>query len=202
MTPGVRPLRIGIIVGSTRPGRVGGSVGRWIHGLATARGGADFHLLDLRDFDLPLLDEPGHPSSGGYLHDHTRRWSEAVAACDGFIFVTPEYNHAMPAVLKNALDYLYSEWTAKPCSFVAYGGSLGARAIASLRLVMGELLVADLRGTVGLSTRTDFVDGEVRPGAHHDRTAHAMLDELIWWARGLQAMRSQSAVDAAMVELA
>lgn len=185
------PLRIGIVIGSTRPERVGDSVGRWIHTLANERGGADFELLDLRDFGLPLLDEPGHPSAGEYVHDHTRRWSEAIAACDGFIFVTPEYNHSTSAALKNALDFLYNEWGMKPCSFVGYGGSLGARAIASLRMIMGELSMADLRGHVGLSTRSDFVDGQFRPSDVRESMATSMLDELVLWARGLRSMRSE-----------
>lgn len=186
-----QPLRIGIVIGSTRPERIGGSVGRWIHSLATQRGGADFDLLDLRDFGLPLLDEPGHPAAGQYVHDHSRRWSEAIAACDGYIFVTPEYNHSTSAALKNALDFLYDEWGMKPCSFVGYGGSLGARAIASLRMIMGELSMADLRSHVGLSTRSDFVDGECRPTDIHESMVASMLDELLLWAHGLRSMRSE-----------
>lgn len=191
--PNTEPLRIGIVIGSTRPRRLGGSVGRWLHDLAVPRGDAEYVLLDLRDFGLPLLDEPGHPSSGEYEHEHTRAWSRAVAPCDGFVFITPEYNHSTSAALKNALDYLYSEWGTKPCSFVGYGGVRGARAIASLRLIAGELLMADLRCHVGLSTGTDFENGELLERNSHGAAAHAMLDELTFWARGLRTMRQASA---------
>lgn len=196
------PVRIGIVIGSTRPGRVGDSVGHWLHAIAQRRADTEVVLLDLADYALPLLDEPGHPAAGVYEHEHTRRWSRAVAACDGFVFVTPEYNHGTSATLKNAIDYLYHEWSTKPCSFVGYGGSYGARAIASLRLVMGELLVADLREHVGLSTRRDFRGGVFEPSHARELAAESMLEELVTWSRGLRRMRLATSGFKSISELA
>src|SRR5688572_3691031 len=103
-------LRIGIIIGSTRPGRIGEAVGRWTYDVASKRSDAEFELIDLVDQDLPLLDEPVPPSRGQYSHDHTKRWAEKIDRLDGFIFVTAEYNHGTPAALKNAIDFLFKEW--------------------------------------------------------------------------------------------
>src|SRR5690554_44070 len=106
-------IKIGVILGSTRPGRNGAAVARWFHGLATQRKDAEFELIDLADYNLPLLDEPVPPSMGQYSQDHTKRWAETVARFDGFVFVTPEYNHSTCGALKNALDFVYAEWNNK-----------------------------------------------------------------------------------------
>ena len=123
--------RIGIILGSTRPNRNGEQVARWVYDLASRRGDAEFELLDLRDYPLPHLDEPLSPSFGQYQNAHTKVWASKIASFDGFVIVTAEYNHSIPGVLKNALDYLYTEWNNKAVGFVSYGGAGGARAAAT-----------------------------------------------------------------------
>ena len=129
-------LKITIIVGSTRPGRKGEVIAKWAYELARKRDDANFALVDLATFELPLLDEPMPATSGPYSHQHTRAWSTAIASFDGFVFVTPEYNHAISGALKNAINFLYNEWNDKAARFFGYGYTMGARAIESLRLVM------------------------------------------------------------------
>jgi NAD(P)H-dependent FMN reductase len=124
---------IGIIIGSTRPNRRGEQVAAWVHQEASRRGDAKYELVDLRDYPLPHLDEPMPASSGQYQHDHTREWAARIDSLDGFVIVTPEYNHSVPGVLKNAIDYLYAEWNDKAVGFVSYGGAGGVRAVEHLR---------------------------------------------------------------------
>lgn len=185
-------IKIGIIIGSTRPGRNGEQVARWIYEHAQKRDDAEFELLDLAEFNLPLYDEPVPPSfTQNYQHDHTKRWSAAVAACDGFIFVTPEYNHATSGALKNAIDFLYHEWTNKAAGFVGYGSLGGSRAIENLRLIMGELQVADVRTQVSFSLFTDFENFSVfKPNESiHMPSLDGMLDQLITWSTAMQTVR-------------
>ena len=124
-------VKIAVVVGSTRPGRRSRQVADWVMARATSRGGAEFEMLDLADYSLPLLDEPMPPSLGNYQHEHTEAWARAVPRFDGFIFVTAEYNHSVPGVLKNALDFLYAEWNNKAAGFVSYGSAGGVRAAPS-----------------------------------------------------------------------
>ena len=144
-------LNIGVIVGSTRPGRKAPAVANWVMDVAGMRGDAIYELVDIADFGLPLLDEPVPPSQGHYAQPHTRAWAARIASFDGFVFVTPEYNHGTSGALKNAIDFLYKEWNNKAAGFVGYGSAGGVRAIEHLRLVMGELMVADVRAQVSLS---------------------------------------------------
>ncbi len=184
-------LTIAIIVGSTRPGRNGEAVAQWVHELATKRSDADYRLVDLRDFPLPLLDEAVPPSFGQYQQPHTKAWAAEIAQYDGFVFVTPEYNHSTSGALKNAIDYLYAEWTNKAAGFVSYGSVGGARAVEHLRLVMGELQVADVRSQVALSLFTDFKDFTVfTPGPQHEAPLNTMLDQLLAWSSALRPLRS------------
>src|SRR5437899_4673399 len=132
-------LRIAIIIGSTRPGRNGEAVGRWVYEIAQKRSDAEFELIDIKDFNLPLLDEPMPPSLGQYTKEHTKAWAAKIDSFDAYVFVTPEYNHGTSAALKNAIDFLYKEWNNKAAGFVGYGGASGTRAVEHLRLVMGEL---------------------------------------------------------------
>jgi NAD(P)H-dependent FMN reductase len=125
-------IKIGIILGSTRPNRSGEQVATWVHDLASRRSDAEFELLDLRDYPLPYLDETLPPSMGQYQNEHTKQWAATIASFDGFIMVTPEYNHSTSAALKNALDYLYAEWNNKAAGFVSYGLAGGARAAEHL----------------------------------------------------------------------
>jgi len=183
-------IRIGIILGSTRPGRNGAAVAKWVHGIAAGRGDAEYELVDIQDFDLPLLDEPVPPSRGQYTKEHTKRWAAKIASFDAFVFVTPEYNHGTSAALKNALDFLYAEWNDKAAGFVSYGSAGGARAVESLRLVMGELMVADVRQQVLLSLFTDFENfSDFKPAAMHEKSLHTMLDQLVKWGTALRGVR-------------
>lgn len=150
--------KIGIILGSTRPGRNGKAVAEWVHEHASARSDAQFELVDVADLGLPLLDEAYPPAMGQYQNDHTKAWAEKVASFDGFVVVAGEYNHSIPAALKNAFDYLFAEWNDKAVGFVSYGSAGGVRSVEHLRGVAGELKLADVRTNVALSLMTDFKD--------------------------------------------
>jgi NAD(P)H-dependent FMN reductase len=133
---------------------------------------------------------------GQYTHDHTRAWSAKIASFDAFVFVTPEYNHGTCAALKNAIDYLYQEWTNKAAGFIGYGGTMGARAVESLRLVLAELQVATVRTQVGISLFTDFEDfSAFKPAPTHERTLNTMLDQVIAWGGALKGLRDAEAKD-------
>src|SRR3954467_7194402 len=163
-------IRIAIFTGSTRPGRVNEAVARWVYDLAKQRTDADFELVDIAEFNLPLLDEPMPPSRGQYSQAHTRRWAEKIASFDAFVFVAPEYNHGISGALKNALDFLYGEWNNKAAGFVGYGSAGGTRAVESLRLVMAELQIADVRAQVALSLHSDFENFTVfMPASYHEK---------------------------------
>ena len=185
-------INVGIIVGSTRPGRKADAVARWVHDIAKKRSDASFEVVDIADFQLPLLDEPMPPSMGQYSHPHTKAWAAKIAAFDAFVFVTPEYNHSTSGALKNAIDFLWREWNDKAAGFVGYGGAGGTRAVEHLRLVMGEVKVADVRAQVALSLFTDFENYVTfKPAPHQERAVTAMLDDLIAWGEALKTMRTR-----------
>jgi NAD(P)H-dependent FMN reductase len=187
-------LRIAIIIGSTRPGRKGEAVAKWAYDIARKRTDAEFELVDIAEFNLPLLDEPMPPMFGQYSREHTRVWSAKIASFDGYVFVTPEYNHATSGALKNAIDFLYSEWVNKAAGFVAYGGTSGARAVENLRLIMGELQIATVRAQVGLSMFTDFENfSAFKPNPAQEKAVHAMLDQVIAWSGALKPLREKQA---------
>jgi NAD(P)H-dependent FMN reductase len=144
-------MRIAIVIGSTRPGRKGEAVASWVYEIAKTRKDAEFELVDIEAYGLPLLDEPVPPSMGQYSHSHTKRWSAKIASFDGYVFVTPEYNHGTSGTLKNAIDYLHAEWNNKAAGFVSYGSAGGTRAVEHLRLVMAELQIADVRALIRTS---------------------------------------------------
>jgi NAD(P)H-dependent FMN reductase len=184
-------LKVGIVVGSTRPGRKATGVAKWVHDLLKTRSDAEFEIVDIDEFKLPLLDEPVPPLMHQYGKSHTKAWSEKVNSLDAFIFVTPEYNHGTSGALKNAIDYLFHEWNNKSAGFVGYGSAGGVRAVENLRLVMGEVKVADVRSQVALSIFTDFENYTVfKPQPNHEKTVHAMADEVIAWAGALKPLRS------------
>jgi len=185
-------IKIAIIIGSTRPGRKAEAVARWVHGVATKRSDAEFELVDIKDFNLPLLDEPMPPAAGKYTQPHTRAWAAKVASFDGYVFVTPEYNHGPSGALKNAIDYLYREWNNKAAGFVGYGSAGGTRAVEQLRLVMGELLVADVRAQVALSLFTDFENfSAFKPAPMHETSVNVMLDQVVAWGTALKTLRKE-----------
>jgi NAD(P)H-dependent FMN reductase len=185
-----RQLRVGILVGSTRPGRKATAVAQWVHGVAAARGDASYEVVDIADFALPHLDETLPPLTGRYSQPHTHRWAAKIGALDAFVFVTPEYNHSIPGVLKNAIDFLFAEWNDKAAGFVGYGGDGGGRAVEHLRQILGELCVADVRTAVGFSLHEDFRDyAEFTPRPHQEASVAVMLDELVAWSAALKALR-------------
>lgn len=187
-------VRIGIIIGSTRPGRVGDQVAKWVLEHASNRSDAEFELVDLADFALPHLDEAVPPSLGRYAQAHTRAWAEKVDSYDGYIFVTPEYNHSTSGALKNALDFVYGEWNDKAAGLVSYGSVGGTRAAEHLRLILGELQVADVRQQVSFSLVTDFEDYTAfTPAAYHQGMLAAQLDQLVPWAAALKGVRDARA---------
>jgi NAD(P)H-dependent FMN reductase len=184
-------VRVAIITGSTRPGRNNLAVASWVYREAKKRKDAEFELVDIADYDLPLLDEPMPPMLGQYTHAYTRIWSEKIKAFDAYVFVTPEYNHGTSGALKNAIDYLCREWQNKAAGFVSYGGhGNGVRAVEHLRLVMAELMVATVRAQVALSLFTDFEGFRTfKPGPQRESEVHTMLDQVITWGRALKAVR-------------
>jgi NAD(P)H-dependent FMN reductase len=187
-------IRVAIILGSTRPNRNGEAVAKWVYEVSKTRDDAEFLLVDLKDFDLPLLDEPAPPSMGQYTRVHTKKWAETIASFDAYVFVTPEYNHSTSGALKNAIDYLYKEWNNKSAGFVGYGGVEGVRAIEHLRLIMAELQIADVRAQVSLSLITDFENYHVfKPASFHQKNVHQMFDQVIAWANVLKLLRTEEA---------
>lgn len=183
-------IRIGIILGSTRPNRNGEQVAAWVHQNASERDDATYELVDLRDFPLPHLDEPIPPSMGQYQNEHTKKWAEKIASFDGYVIVTPEYNHSTSGVLKNAVDYLFAEWNNKAVGFVSYGAVGGARAVEHLRLIAGELKMADVRQQVSLALNSEFENYSVfKPGAYQLPQLSALLDEVVAWSTALATLR-------------
>jgi NAD(P)H-dependent FMN reductase len=182
--------KIAIIIGSTRPGRKGEDVARWVYEIAAKRSDATFELVDIKDYELPHLDEIMPPSMGQYSQPHTQAWAAKIDEFDGYVFVTPEYNHSTSGALKNAIDFLYREWNNKAAGFVSYGAVGGARAVEHLRLVMGELQVADVRAQVALSLFSDFENyTKFTPAEHHEAQVTAMLDQLVAWSEALKSVR-------------
>ncbi|MBD7946017.1 NADPH-dependent FMN reductase [Psychrobacillus sp. FSL K6-2684] len=181
---GKEMLKIGIILGSTREGRLSPQVGNWVKELADKRGDAQYEIIDIADFKLPLLGEAGGDASGAAA------WSSRVADCDGFVFIVQEYNHSITGALKNALDYLRVEWNNKAAGIVSYGSVGGARATEHLRGILGELLVADVRVHPALSLFTDFENGtDFKPAAVQADSVNQMLDQVIPWATALKTIR-------------
>ncbi|SED62765.1 NADPH-dependent FMN reductase [Streptomyces sp. Ag109_O5-10] len=183
--------KIGIILGSTRPGRNGEAVAQWVLEHARRRTDAEYELVDLVDYKLPLLDEPYPPAMGQYSQPHTHQWAAKIASLDGFVIVTPEYNHSVPGALKNAIDFLAAEWANKSVGFVSYGSTGGTRAVEHLRLIAGELQMADVRSQVALSLFTDFENFTVfKPADAQADTLTATLDQIVSWTNALAPLRA------------
>jgi NAD(P)H-dependent FMN reductase/GNAT superfamily N-acetyltransferase len=191
-----KPLRVLVLVCSTRPGALGPAVGEWLIDTVTPRAaelGVELVPVALADLGLPLLDEEEHPSSGIYRHEHTRRWSALADSASGFIAVTPEYNYGMPASLKNALDYLYREWAWKPIGFVSYGNtSAGTRSVQHAKQVVTTLRLVPLGATVALRIADATDAGRLRPAPALAAAAIGVLDELVRLAHALRPMRERA----------
>lgn len=183
-------LKLQIILGSTRPGRIGEGVARWAYETAQKRDDVEVELVDIADYNLPLLDEPVTPMQQQYSKDHTKKWSEKIAEADGYIIVTAEYNHSIPGALKNAIDYLNHEWRNKAIGFIGYGTAGGSRAVEHLRAVAGELHMADVRDQVKLFLPTDFENWTVfKPTEQHENDLHTVINEVAAWSGALKSLR-------------
>ncbi|GAA0403104.1 FMN reductase [Acrocarpospora corrugata] len=182
--------KIAIIVGSVRPGRYSRAVADWALTQAAGRADAEFEIVDLIDHPLPHLDEPAAASTGRYDNAHTKAWSQLIAGFDGFVFVTPEYNHSTTGVLKNAIDYLYAEWNNKAAGFVSFGVAGGVRAVEHLRLVAAEVQLATTKAQVALSFYTDFENfSTLTPGTHQTDAMTATFDQVVAWSEALAHLR-------------
>ena len=187
-------INIAIVTGSTRPGRNNEAVARWTFDVAKKCKDAEFELVDIADYHLPLLDEPLPPSMGQYSRPHTKKWAAKIGSFDAFVFVTPEYNHGISGALKNAIDYLFAEWNNKAAGFVSYGSASGARAVEQLRLVLAEMQIATVRNQVLLSMYTDFENFSVfKPSATKEQSVNDMLDQVIAWGGALKTLRKKTA---------
>ena len=192
-----RPV-LQIISASTRAGRKGIAVARWVQRFASQHGGFDVELVDLAEVGLPVFDEPNHPRLRQYVHQSTKDWSATVSRADAFVFVTPEYNHSFPASLKNALDHLSAEWADKAAGLVSYGVHGGVRAAEHLRLVLGEVQIADVRQQVSFAFATDFENYSVlTPTGGQEAQLTTQLDQLVAWAGALQSVRAEKLAAAA-----
>jgi NAD(P)H-dependent FMN reductase len=186
--------KIGIIISTTRSGRFADIPTSWLFNIAKERDDADFEIVDLRDYPMPFFEEKMALAYAPTQNEVALRWGKKVASLDGYIFVTAEYNHSIPAVLKNALDYLYSEIHRKPATFLGYGGTGAARAIEHLRNILAEVQVASLKHTVHIGMIEAL--GIMREGKsmadypYLDDFAKRMLDEIVWWANTLKEGRS------------
>ncbi|MFI0421773.1 NADPH-dependent FMN reductase [Spongiactinospora sp. 9N601] len=183
-------IKVGIILGSTRPGRNGEAVAHWVRDLAVKRGDAEYELIDLNDYGLPNLDEASVAAMGRYEHEHTKRWSAKIDAFDAFVFVTPEYNHSVPGALKNALDFLYAEWNDKAAGFVGYGIDGAARAVEHLRQILAQVGVATVAQQVTLSIHHDFENFTAfKPTAAQEGRLTLVLDQVLAWGGALRTLR-------------
>lgn len=184
-------LKIGIILGSNRIGRVSDQVGEWVKEIADARNDADYEIVDLADYDLPFL------GTTEAVSPEVIRWNEKLFSLDGFVFIVQEYNHSITAVLKNALDSAKEAWNNKAAGIISYGAVGGARATEHLRGILGELKVADVRTHPALSVITDFENMSVfKPAPFHEATVTEMLDQLVPWTNGLHTLRESMKIEA------
>lgn len=196
---GVQPLKIQAIIGSTRQNRFAEKPANWIYAEAKKRQELDVELVDLRDYPLPFFDEPMSPArmEGKYRNDNVKQWAQKVAEADGYIIISPEYNHGYPAVLKNAFDHIYPEWNRKPIGFVSYGSAGGARAIEQLRQVAIELQMAPIRAAIHIPSQVYIAIVRPKEGDSSNpfdtlqNQASAFLDQLIWWTGALKAARDE-----------
>jgi len=194
-----KPL-IYIILGSSRKGRIGARVAKYILETASKRDDANYELIDLAEWNLPYYNEPGSPmmlqmKGVAFENQKANEWAEKIAAADGFVIVTPEYNHGYPAILKNHLDYTYMGWNNKPVAFVSYsmGPFMGLRVVEQLRLVVAELQMASIRESVAFGSAHEAFDENGVAKEDHSGHVNRMLDQLMWWTKTLKAGRQEKA---------
>jgi len=188
-----KPL-LQVVIASTRPSRVGAKVADWFIPIAEAQGAFAVERVDLKEINLPLLDEPKHPRLGEYEHEHTKRWSATVTRADAFVFVTPEYDFGPPASLINALQYLVKEWAYKPVGLLSYGGvSAGLRSANALRIMCTANNMMPLPGAVSIPLVGQLVNKETgvfEPGDVQVKASNGMLAELARWERAMRTLRA------------
>ncbi|MBI2670628.1 NAD(P)H-dependent oxidoreductase [Candidatus Woesearchaeota archaeon] len=190
-----KEIKVQIILGSTRQGRYGEKVFKWINDLASKRKDFKVESIDLKDWNIPFLNDPMPPSMGKYSDTIVQKWAKKIEEADAYLIVTPEYNHGYSAVLKNALDVIYKEWTNKPITFVSYGGYVGgSRAVEQLRQVAVELQMAPIREAVFIPMIWQAFDenGKLKGEEDYNKRAESMLNQLIWWAKALKEARSKT----------
>ncbi len=183
-----------IIIASTRPGRKGPLIAHWFLDILKQHSDFEVEVLDLKEINLPFLDEPEHPRLQNYKHGHTKKWSGIINSADSFIFITPEYNFGYPATLKNALDYLFHEWQEKPVGFVSYGGvSAGTRAVQAIKQTVTTLGMVPLMQAVNIPFFTQLIneDGVFEGNANLEKSARSMLKQLLRWTKALKEMREK-----------
>jgi NAD(P)H-dependent FMN reductase len=191
-------MTISVIIGSTRQGRFSERPAQWILQELGKRDAIETRLLDLREFPMPFFDQPLPPAMPGrppYENDVVKEWTGHIAASDGFVFVTPEYNYGPSAVLKNAIDWVYPEWNRKAAAFVSYGSAMGARAVQQLRETAIEIQMTPIRSSVHIPVATlwaHFQGGDVEKGlAELEKQANVMIDDLLWWTAALKTARER-----------
>jgi NAD(P)H-dependent FMN reductase len=184
--------KLTVVLASVRDGRAGEAIARWFVTSARQHAKFDVELADLKELNLPILDEPHHPRLKKYVHDSTKRWSGIVGGSDAFVFVTPEYNYSLPPALVNALDTVYNEWTYKPVGFVSYGGqSGGMRAVQTAKLMVTGFKMMPMIEAVNIPFFSQLMEGGVfKSNELHDKAVPVMLDELLRWSDALKPLRS------------
>lgn len=189
--------KIAIITGSTRPNRINPGVAEWVLETAKQRGDAEYELVDIADYDLPLYDEPLPAGYQQYSKDHTKNWAAKIAEFDGYVFVTGEYNHSVTPALANAISFLNAEWNDKAAGIVGYGSAMGVRAIEHLRGILSELQVAHVQKTGMFSLFTDFESfSTFKPTELQAESVPPMLDQLIVWTKAMESVREGALVSA------
>jgi NAD(P)H-dependent FMN reductase len=183
--------KILVIVGSTRPSRRSLDVANWFLEVAKTNKAFKFELTDLAEVNLPMFNETQSPMFGKYEHEHTKNWNAQLAAADGYIIVTPEYNHGYPGALKNAIDYAYHEWARKPVAFVSYGVAGGVRAVEQLKQVFLQVNAAPLNQQVALNLFAQWQNDVFTPDDHSVNDARQLLETLEWWGEALKAARNK-----------
>jgi len=184
--------KIQIIVGTTRPNRVSTQVAEWALEQAKKRSDAEFEIVDIVDFDLPLYNEPLPPKMGQYKFDYTKKWAEKIAEADGYIFVTAEYNHSIPPSLTNAISYVYAEWNNKSAGIISYGAAGGVRAAEHLRQIAAELQLADVSNHTHINMNTDFENWSTfKPSEALDASVSSLYDQTVAWANALAPLRQK-----------
>jgi NAD(P)H-dependent FMN reductase len=184
-------MKLTAIIASVREGRAGEAIARWFVERATQHGKFEVQVADLKELNLPILDEPQHPRLKKYVHDSSKQWSDIVGGSDAFVFVTPEYNYTMPPALVNALDTVYHEWTYKPVGFVSYGGvSGGMRSVQTAKLMVTGFKMMPMVEAVNIPFFTQLIEnGVFKSNEIHDKAVPVMLDELLKWTQALKPLR-------------